>query len=210
MSSFNVNNTQNTQNNAENDTPQPPVASSGQSAAPTPFPPVETGTAPTAVENVPPNPPIPTSTPGESAVSCETTWSGVMRQEVATRDLPTPEPKQGEKRVRPKNSGKVWYEKFTESLRGGHPKATRADTPEPFTPHIETIMDDLRRGAPTNGFVDDPSPCRPENVQLCRQRSQYYSDVFAVRESPQNVRNRVNQEAMIVVTITTSLSVSFP
>ena len=192
---------ENTQDNTENDPVQPHADAGEPSTAPNP-PPVALNANPAAVENDPPNAHVPTWEHGESATSVQTSWTGLMDHAF---NGPTPPEPEKEKKVNHKNSGTVWFQKF---YRKGNSKPTRADTPEPFTPHIETIMDDVSRGAPTNGYVNNPGPARPENVLLSRQRSQYYSDVFAVRESPWNVRNKVNQNATIVVTITTNVCVS--
>lgn len=192
---------ENTQDNTENGPVQPPADAGEPSTAPNP-PSATENANPAAVENDPPNAHVPTGRHGESATSVQTSWTGLMDHAF---NGPTPPGPEKEKKVNRKNSGTAWFQKFS---RKTNLKPTRSDNPEPFTPHIETIMHDVSRGAPTDGYINNPGLSRPGNVLLSRQRSQYYSDVFAVRESPWNVRNRVNRDATIVVTITTNVCVS--
>jgi hypothetical protein len=69
------------------------------------------------------------------------------------------------------------------------------------------ITRDLVRGSPGDQavFSDTKSP---EQRQLARQRSQYYEDAFAYRESISSARERISRESMIMADVRTNVIVS--
>jgi hypothetical protein len=66
------------------------------------------------------------------------------------------------------------------------------------------ITRDIARGSPGDQaiFSDAKSP---EQRQLARQRSQYYDDRFAFRESISSARERVCRESMVMADIRTNV-----
>lgn len=71
----------------------------------------------------------------------------------------------------------------------------------------ESTMRDIDRGAPGDRaiFADTKSPSQRE---LARRKSQYYSDVFAQRESATSARERVGRESIVMADVRTNVIVS--
>ena len=83
-------------------------------------------------------------------------------------------------------------------------KMASRDSPSRY---INDITNDLIRGAPTDGVPEAHSPRSAGEQEVARRRTQYYDDAFAVRETYNTSRNRVNQDAVVVVQIKTNATV---
>ncbi|KAL1953133.1 hypothetical protein VTO42DRAFT_3568 [Malbranchea cinnamomea] len=113
-------------------------------------------------------------------------------------DLPRPREQQQQRRVvRPKTSG-VWFKQAEKITLN----------PAPSSSHVDDITNDLPRGAPTDGDPEAHLERTPSQMERARRRSQYYDDAFALRSSNNNPRNRVNQDAVVLVRIKTNVTVS--
>ena len=62
----------------------------------------------------------------------------------------------------------------------------------------------LERGTPGEQATDEQTP---ERRELAKQRSQYFSDVFAQREPSTSARERVTRESMIMADVKTNVIV---
>lgn len=64
------------------------------------------------------------------------------------------------------------------------------------------------RGAPGDAALLSMTQRKPEQVKLARQKSQFYSEVFAYRETMSTPRERVAKDSVISAVIVTNVIVS--
>jgi hypothetical protein len=77
---------------------------------------------------------------------------------------------------------------------------------------LDDIMNELSRGAPTDG-VPEASTTRSQSITtLQRQRNEYYEQAFAIRESQHRAYNtarvRVSHDVLTIIAIRTNIAVS--
>jgi len=65
----------------------------------------------------------------------------------------------------------------------------------------------LERGTPGDQAIDS-SRKTPEQRELARRKSQYYRDVFALREPANSARERVSRDSMVMADVRTNVIVS--
>ena len=93
------------------------------------------------------------------------------------------------------------------SLSPRNSQNTLRGSPTEMTPmdkESEYLLKSVDRGAP--GDLPN-SPISPEEAQLGRQKSQFYSDVFAIREQQNSPRDVALQNSTITADIKTNVIV---
>ncbi|WEW54637.1 hypothetical protein PRK78_000057 [Emydomyces testavorans] len=70
------------------------------------------------------------------------------------------------------------------------------------------ISKELHRGAPTDDTrLKNDLMKTPSQIELARQRNQYFNEAFGLRESYHSSRQRVNHDSIIVIEIKTNLQI---
>ena len=70
-------------------------------------------------------------------------------------------------------------------------------------------MNSIERGSPGDGNISSLVRRTPEDITQSRQKSQYYSEVFAYRDPSATAKDRVSAASMIVAELKTNVIVGF-
>ena len=81
----------------------------------------------------------------------------------------------------------------------------------PYNPSSDKhLIKPLDRGAPGDPSLRAITNRNPEETHLTKRKSQFYSEVFAYRESHQSPRDQILQESIITAELKTNVIVSPP
>ncbi|EER26912.1 hypothetical protein D8B26_005527 [Coccidioides posadasii str. Silveira] len=90
-------------------------------------------------------------------------------------------------------------------------QSQRKSPPMSASRRNDEISSELHRGAPTDDTrLKNDSIKTPGQIELAKQRNQYYNEAFGLREPYHTSRNRVNHDSIIVVDMKTNLQVEAP